>query len=29
LTWIRLVGGNGRVEERAAHLLIWANGKIE
>jgi ketosteroid isomerase-like protein len=25
----RLVGGNGRVEERVAHLMTWANGKIE
>ena len=23
-----LVGGNGRVEQRAAHLITWANGKI-
>jgi ketosteroid isomerase-like protein len=25
----RLVGGKGRVEERVAHLTIWANGMIE
>jgi ketosteroid isomerase-like protein len=25
----RLVGGNGRVEERVAHLHTWANRKIE
>jgi ketosteroid isomerase-like protein len=25
----RLVGGNGRIEERVAHLTIWANGKME
>jgi hypothetical protein len=25
----RLVGGNGRVEDRVAHLMTWANGKIE
>jgi ketosteroid isomerase-like protein len=25
----RLVGGDGRVEQRAAHLITWANGKIE
>ena len=25
----RLVGGNGRVEQRAPHLITWANGKIE
>jgi ketosteroid isomerase-like protein len=25
----RLLGGNGRIEERAAHLMTWANGKIE
>jgi ketosteroid isomerase-like protein len=25
----RLFGGKGRVEQRAAHLITWANGKIE
>jgi ketosteroid isomerase-like protein len=25
----RLVGGKGRVEQRAAHLSTWTNGKIE
>ena len=25
----RLVGGKGRVEQRAAHLITWTNGKIE
>jgi ketosteroid isomerase-like protein len=25
----RLVGGDGRIEERVAHLATWANGKIE
>ena len=25
----RLVGGKGRVEERVAHLTIWANDKME
>jgi len=25
----RLVGGDGRVEQRVAHLTTWANGKIE
>jgi ketosteroid isomerase-like protein len=25
----RLVGGDGRVEQRLAQLAIWANGKIE
>ena len=25
----RLVGGDGRVEQRAAHVTTWANGKIE
>jgi ketosteroid isomerase-like protein len=25
----RLVGGKGRIEQRVAHLHIWANGKIE
>ena len=25
----RLVGGNGRVEQRAAHLITWTNAKIE
>jgi ketosteroid isomerase-like protein len=25
----RLVGGSGRVDQRVAHLIIWANGKIE
>jgi ketosteroid isomerase-like protein len=25
----RLVGGNGRVEQRVAHLTTWANGRIE
>jgi ketosteroid isomerase-like protein len=25
----RLVGGDGRIEERVAHLMTWANGKIE
>jgi ketosteroid isomerase-like protein len=25
----RLVGGNGRIEERVAHVMTWANGKIE
>jgi hypothetical protein len=25
----RLVGGNGRVDQRVAHLIIWATGKIE
>jgi ketosteroid isomerase-like protein len=25
----RLLGGNGRIEERVAHLMTWANGKIE
>jgi ketosteroid isomerase-like protein len=25
----RLVGGNGRIEERVAHLTLWANGKME
>jgi ketosteroid isomerase-like protein len=25
----RLVGGSGRVEQRAGHLITWANGKIE
>jgi ketosteroid isomerase-like protein len=24
----RLVGGNGRIEERVAHLMTWADGKI-
>ena len=24
----RLVGGKGRVEHRAAHLITWTNGKI-
>ena len=25
----RLVGGDGRVEQRVAHLTTWTNGKIE
>jgi ketosteroid isomerase-like protein len=25
----RLVGGKGRVEQRAAHIITWTNGKIE
>ena len=25
----RLVGGNGRVEQRQAHVITWTNGKIE
>jgi ketosteroid isomerase-like protein len=25
----RLVGGKGRVEQPAAHLITWTNGKIE
>jgi ketosteroid isomerase-like protein len=25
----RLVGGKGRVEQRAAHLITWTNGKCE
>jgi ketosteroid isomerase-like protein len=25
----RLVGGKGRIEERVAHLTIWANDKME
>lgn len=25
----RLVGGEGRVEQRVAHLTTWTNGKIE
>jgi len=25
----RLVGGKGRVDQRAAHLITWTNGKIE
>ena len=25
----RLFGGKGRVEQRAAHLITWTNGKIE
>jgi ketosteroid isomerase-like protein len=25
----RLVGGKGRVDQRVAHVHIWANGKIE
>ncbi len=25
----RLVGGQGRVEQRVAHLTTWTNGKIE
>ena len=25
----RLVGGNGRVEQRVAHLSTWTDGKIE
>jgi ketosteroid isomerase-like protein len=25
----RLIGGNGRVEERVAHLTTWADGKME
>ncbi len=25
----RLVGGKGRVEQRVAHVTIWANGRIE
>jgi len=25
----RLLGGEGRVEQRAAHLITWTNGKIE
>ena len=25
----RLVGGRGRVEQRATHLMRWVNGKIE
>ena len=25
----RLVGGKGRIEQRAAHLITWTNGKIE
>jgi ketosteroid isomerase-like protein len=25
----RLVGGKGRVEQRAAHLITWTNSKIE
>ena len=24
-----MVGGQGRVEQRAAHLITWTNGKIE
>jgi hypothetical protein len=24
-----LVGGTGRVEQRAAHLITWTNAKIE
>ena len=25
----RMLGGEGRVEQRVAHLTIWANGKVE